>query len=110
VRADVLRATFDPPRVWFNLDALGHDVATRYWRTFGYTGLRGDFAHVITAAKGLLGAGRYAATIDTLALYARRMNATTATQAAELVARACEGLLASEFDVRAGTGGGALSG
>jgi len=98
VRADLLRATFDPPRAWVKLDELDDDVSARYWRTFAYTGLGHDFPELLAAAEGLLGAGRYAATIHMVSLYARRLDDATSEMAAEVVARACEGLLAGGFD------------
>lgn len=90
-RALVLRAGRDPQAAWQRLDVLPGSVSEQYWRRFSYFGLGGDFPAVLDAARGLVGAGRNAAALDLIALYAKR---TDTPEAAAFAATALEGLIA----------------
>jgi len=90
-QARVLRATFDPPSAWEKLPELTETVAEHYWREFTYFGLGTKFEHALAAARALTEAGRHAAALDLIALYEKRADSP---EAAEIVAKAFEGLLA----------------
>lgn len=90
-RALVLRAARDPEAAWQRLEALPDGVAEQYWKRFSHVGLGGDFPAVLEAARGLVGARRYAAALDMMALYGKR---TDSSEAAAVAATALEGLLA----------------
>src|SRR5581483_5403196 len=75
-------------------DALGEQVATRFWAQFRTYGL-GDFPHVDLAAERLLNADRPAAALDLINLYSRRENGMSESRH-ELVARGLEALLGRE--------------
>lgn len=89
-QAMILEATYDPPAAWGRFGRLDSAVAEEYWKRFSYSGL-GDFAHVLQAVRGLLGAHRYAASIDLMALYEEKVDFP---EAAQLAATALQGLLA----------------
>lgn len=89
-QAMILRATYDPPSAWAKLDGLDPAVGEEYWQRFSYFAL-GDFMYVLGAARGLIGAHRYAAAIDLMALYEKKADSV---EAADLAATALEGLLA----------------
>jgi hypothetical protein len=94
-QAMILRATNNPPIAWEKLGALGGSITDEYWKNFSYFGL-GDFEHVARAVAGLLGARRYAAALDLIALYGRRSD--YGAEIAEQAATALEGLLAAGLD------------
>ena len=90
-QARILRAASDPPSAWEQLPRLAESVSAHYWREFSYFGLGASFGHVLTAARALIDVGRHAAALDLVILYSEQ-NETA--EAAEVIAEACEGLLA----------------
>lgn len=93
LQATILRATYDPPAAWAKLAELPEPVGAEYWLGFIYFGLGGNFDAALEAARGLLSAKRYAAVIDLMGLYERKVDSA---EGAELTAQACEGILAAE--------------
>jgi hypothetical protein len=91
-KAAILRAAGDPPAAWARLEALGDDVAQAYWQRFSFYGL-GDFQAVAQAAQGLMTVGRHAAVLALVSLYSEHVDSP---DGAELVAAACEALLAAD--------------
>jgi len=91
VLATILRATSDPPAAWKMLAELPPAVSERYWQAFSYFGLGSSFANVLEAAQGLSAAGRHAAALRLIALYAKQADSA---EAAKVAASACEGILA----------------
>lgn len=77
-------------------EAWGLEVEQEFWKAFQYIGRGGDFQHVLFLAEKLMSVGRWAGTLDLLALYARED--TVDEDYAQAVTRAFEGLIASGAD------------
>lgn len=92
-QARLLIAARDLPRTWEVADERGDAVADEYWKLFGYVGLGSGFAEVDTVAERLMRVGRYAATLDFLAIYGRRGAGEAEERVAHMAAEALEGLL-----------------
>lgn len=97
--AQLLLLTHDHPKSWQRADELGEDIAHQYWRLFLPFGLGNGYAHVEETAQRLLAAGRPAAAVHLLVLYAAR-GKTTDPVLADVAADALDALLrAGECDL-----------
>lgn len=94
-QALILSAARNPPDAWRRLATLPTEVAEQYWKRFSYYGLGHGFDRVLEALQGLIGVGRRAAALGMADLYSRSIESK---EAAELVADALEGLLASGME------------
>lgn len=74
-------------------ETRGREVEQEFWKAFLYVGRGGDFEHVLFVAERLISVGRWAGTLDMLALYARED--TVDEEYAQAVATAFEGLIAA---------------
>lgn len=74
----------------------GPEVEQEFWKAFLYVGRGDDFEHVLFVAEKLMSVGRWAGTLDMLALYAREDRVDE--DYAQAVAGAFEGLIASRAE------------
>lgn len=83
-------------------EAWGLEVEQEFWKAFQYIGRGGNFEHVLFLAEKLMSVGRWAGTLDMLALYARED--TVDEDYAQAVAAAFEGLITAGAEDRESRG------
>ncbi len=91
----LLRCARTSEEAWRLADAYGEEVAAHFWREFSYFGLGPEFPGAGEVASRLRGVGRFAASLDLLAIYAPK---EAGLDFAESIAQGFEGLMSSEVE------------
>jgi hypothetical protein len=99
----LLVARDDLPEAWA-LAAADPELETRYWAAFQPLGLGQDFDKIDEVADRLIQAGRHADVLHFLSMYSHTEKAGPRPQAAKLIVRALDGLLANQAQSPAARG------